>query len=264
MQADLKLDFVLIPAGECVVGSDPGRDRRAQPDEMPAHRLRISDFYLMRHPVTNAQYGQFLAATGRRPPLYWAELGQAAGRADHPVVGVTLADAVAFCRWAGEITGLPVRLPTEAEWEKAARGGDARLYPWGDRWEPGRANAGGRATGTTPAGCHSPQGDSPFGVADMAGNVQQWCSSLFGAYPYDPADGREALVYALDEERVLPNFQETGCTSNPQAPEAFVGKQCIRGGSWREGAHEGRSAYRSWAAPLHRSDDTGFRCCYEP
>jgi formylglycine-generating enzyme required for sulfatase activity len=265
MSVDLSLDFVLIPAGEFVIGSDPLRDRQAQVDERPCHRLSVSDYYLMRCPVTNEQYARFLDATGTRPPLHWPEPGRLAQLARHPVIGVSLLDAAAFCRWASEVTGLPVRLPTEPEWEKAARGSDGRVYPWGNAWDASRCNTGdGRPQSTVPVGSFSPQGDSPYGVADMAGNVQQWCSSLFGPYPYDPADGREALVNTLDEASLLPSLHETGCVSNPQQAEAFLGKPAIRGGSWRQTRQESRCAYRSWGPPMHRSDDTGFRCCYEP
>ncbi len=153
----------------------------------------------MRTPVTNAQYNQFVQATGHRCPVAWRDGVYPADKADHPVTGVTYQDALAFCRWAREITGLPVRLPTEPEWEKAARGPDDRLYPWGNQWRPELANnRENKSKGTTPVNAFSPQGDSPYGVADTAGNVQEWCSSLFGSYPYDPADGREAFVNNLN------------------------------------------------------------------
>lgn len=265
MQSALELDFVLIPDGEFVIGSNSSGDRLAQPDETPQHRLRVSDFYIMRYPVTNAQYRLFVEATGHRPPLFWPEGQFPAEKADHPVVGISLHDVAAFCRWAAEITGLPVRLPTEPEWEKAARGSDGRLYPWGSKWETGLCNSGeSKLSVTVPVSHFSPQGDSPYGIADTAGNTQEWCASLFGTYPYDPTDGREVLVYSLDGLNLMPKMHETGCVANPQQIEAALDKLVVRGGSWRQDRQQSRCSYRSWAAPMHRSDDTGFRCCYEP
>ncbi len=265
MQSELDLGFVLIPDGEFVIGSKPSGDRLAQPDEIPQHRLRVSDFYMMRYPVTNVQYRLFVEATGHRPPLFWPAGQFPEEKADRPVVGISFHDAAAFCCWAAEVTGLPVRLPTEPEWEKAARGADGRLYPWGSNWEMGLCNSREhRLSGTVSVHHSSPQGDSPYGIADTAGNAQEWCASLFGAYPYDPTDGREVLVYNLDGQSLMPKVHETGCVANPQQIEAALDKLVVRGGSWRQGRHQSRCAYRSWAAPMHRSDDTGFRCCYEP
>jgi formylglycine-generating enzyme required for sulfatase activity len=267
----LELNFVRIPAGEFIIGSKRQADPEASEAEMPQHVLSVSEFYIMRYPVTNAQYLQFMEATGHRAPLFWVDGKYPSGQADHPVAGVNFLDAAAFCLWAVQITGLPVRLPTEPEWEKAARGPDGRVYPWGNQWEPGRCNnASGKETrdgamplGTTPVTKYSPQGDSPYGVADLAGNVQEWVSSLYRGYPYNPEDGREELVHRLDSLSALPRFHETGATSMVNSSEAAFDKSILRGGSWREGRFLNRCAYRSWAAPMHRSDDTGFRCCYE-
>ncbi len=265
MQEKLNLDFVLIPDGEFTIGSDPLADRLTQTDERPQHRLRVSDFYMMCYPVTNAQYRLFVAATDHRAPRFWSNGQFPADEAEHPVVGVSFHDAGAFCRWAAEVTGLPIRLPTEPEWEKAARGPDGRVYPWGNEWDENVCNHGeGKPADTTPVDQFSPQGDSPYGATDMGGNAQEWCSSLFGKYPYDPNDGREVLVYNLDGQGLMPHLHETGCVANPKQIEAALDKQTIRGGSRRQGRHNSRCAYRSWAAPMHRSDDTGFRCCYEP
>jgi formylglycine-generating enzyme required for sulfatase activity len=266
MPPALDLDFVLVPSGEFVIGSDPSKDRSApsQPDEIPQHRLSVTGFYIARYPITNTQYQLFVQATGHRPSLYWPNGTFPQDKANCPIVGVALDDAAAFCRWAAQVTGLPIRLPTEPEWEKAARGADGRIYPWGDAWQDKLCNSKESKLGS-PCSVRkfSPQGDSPYGVADMAGNVQEWCLSLFGPYPYDPCDGREALVNNPDTP-TLPRFHETGCVADPQKIEASLGKQVIRGGSWRESKHQSRCAYRSWAAPMHRSDDTGFRCVYEP
>lgn len=262
---NITLDFIKIPAGDFLMGSDPRHDREAQADEQPQHVLSVSDFFIMRHPVTNSEYYLFIEATGHRAPLFWVNGDFPDDKAEHPVVGVSYLDAIAFCRWAGGQIGLPIRLPTEAEWEKAARGSKGQVYPWGDQWEPMICNTReAKLKDTTPVGYFSPKGDSPYGVADIGGNVQEWLSNLYGSYPYNPEDGRELLVNNLDHDQLLPRLLDTGCTSVPQSLEAAKDKSVIRGSSWRETKHQSRCAYRSWAAPLHRSDDTGFRCCYEP
>lgn len=262
---ELQLNFIKIPASEFTMGSNRSKDIEAHDDELPAHILHVSDYFIMKYPVTNEQYHQFVQATGYRVPLFWKDGVYPADKANHPVVGVTRQDALAFCLWAGQTTGLPIRLPTEPEWEKAARGPDMRLFPWGNTWKEGVCNTReGKYNGTTSVDRFSPQGDSPYGVADMGGNVQEWCSSLFGSYPYDPTDGREEYVYKLQESSLLPKIWATGTTSLIESAEASTGKAVIRGGSWRETKFQARCAYRGWAAPLHRSEDTGFRCCYEP
>ena len=265
MAEGINLDFVRIPEGEFLMGSDQRRDRLSEPDETPLHRLRVTDYYMMRYPVTNQQYQKFVEATGHRPPLFgWNDGKFLAEKADHPVVGVSFRDALEFAQWAAQETGLSVRLPTEPEWEKAARGPDGYLYPWGDTWQDGACNnEEARRGGTTPVDCYSPQGDSPYGVGDMGGNVQEWTCSLFGRYPYDPEDGREMLVYNQDAIDLLPKIRETGCTSIIYSNEATLDKSVIRGGSFREDRKQSRCAYRGWAAPMHRSDDTGFRLVYE-
>ncbi len=266
MTTEINFGFILIPEGSVTMGSDPYQDRNSQKDEQPQHTLLLSDYYIMKHPVTNAQYLAFVEATQHRKPLFWQKGIYPEDKADHPVVGVSFHDAVAFCRWASQITGQPVRLPTEPEWEKAARGSDARMYPWGNDWDASLTNTrDGKLGSTSPVGKYSPEGDSPFGISDTAGNVQHWISNLYGAYPYDPSDGREAFINNLDRDTTMPLLvHETGTTSVIDSLEASINKSVIRGSSWRESKVQCRCAYRSWAAPMHRSDDTGFRCCYEP
>ncbi len=142
----------------------------------------LDGFWIDPTPVTNAQFAAFLAASGRRPPQGWPPGGPAPDRAEHPVVGVTLADAEAYAAWAGKV------LPTPAQFEKAARGSDGRKYPWGD-------DAGLRTTNTKEAGVAAttpveayPRGKSPFGCFDMAGNVLHWTRGA-----YDPQKGTQAL-----------------------------------------------------------------------
>jgi formylglycine-generating enzyme required for sulfatase activity len=186
-------EMVLIPAGEFLMGSDPSVDKNAQDEEQPQHTLYLPDYYLAKTPVTNAQYAAFVHARGHEQPKHWKGGKPPRGKEDHPVVYVTWGDAVAYCNWLAEVTGKPYRLPSEAEWEKGARGTDGRIYPWGNQWDAKRCNtmkSGKRDT--TPVGAY-PQGASPYGLLDMAGNVWEWTRSVYKKYPYDPDDGREDL-----------------------------------------------------------------------
>lgn len=152
---------------------------------------------------------------------------------------MTWHDALAYCRWLAAKTGLPVTLPSEAEWEKAARGADGRIYPWGDEWDPGKCNSrkGGKGR-TTPVGAYSPAGDSPYGCADMAGNVREWTRSTYRDYPYDPEDGRGEL--------------------DNNAPHE------LRGGAFFSYQSNVRCAVRRRDHPSNRSSHVGFRCVVVP
>ncbi len=187
-------DMVFIPGGVFRMGSNDGH-----PNHQPEHQVHVADFYIDRWPVTNAEYKRFVDATGHPIPNYdvsWCdtrgynwdpETGRyPEDKADHPVVLVTWEDAMAYAAWARK------RLPTEAEWERAARGLIGRRYPWGDEFEPGRCNNKEEGLeGTSPVGYYSPDGDTAEGLVDILGNVWEWTNSLFRPYPYDPDDGRE-------------------------------------------------------------------------
>ena len=176
----LELDWVAIPPGEFFMGSDPARDPKAKPEEQPPSSVYLPRFHMARTPVTNAQYKRFVDATHHRLPEHWINGAIPPGKEDHPVVYVSWYDAWAFCEWAG------VRLPEEPEWEKAARGTDGRLYPWGNGLpDRSRCNFNGNEGDTTPV-TNYPAGASPYGVLDMAGNVLEWTGSLFLPYPYQP------------------------------------------------------------------------------
>ena len=216
-------EMVLVPAGEFWMGSGDGDDLG---DEGPRHRLALRAFYIDKHPVTNAQYKRFLSETGHREPEYWSN--QQFNQPDQPAVGVAWDDAQAYCRWAGE------RLPTEAEWEKTARGPDGRKYPWGNKWDAKRANSKeGGAGKPTPFGSY-PEGESPYGAHDMAGNIWEWTSSLYRPYPYQADDGRE--------------------DSKSQD------KRVVRGGSWEDGPRTLRVSCRAHNSPSSRNFNVGFRC----
>lgn len=188
-------DMVFIPGGSFIMGSDEGN-----PNHQPQHQVFVADFYLDRWPVTNAEYKKFIDATGHPIPNYevsWCDTQgynwepqtrmYPEGKAEHPVVLVTWEDAMAYAAWAGK------RLPTEAEWERAARGTAGRRYPWGDDLCSGRCNCkDADLHSTSPVGAFSPDGDTPEGLVDMVGNVWEWTNSLFAPFPYNPNDGRES------------------------------------------------------------------------
>ena len=179
------------------MGSDKAKDKNARDDELPQHKVTLPDYYIAKYPVTNAQWAVYAKVLKKKFDM----LG---GKETHPVVNVNWNEANEFCGWLntqnlqglGDLEGLKVRLPTEAEWEKAARGTDGRIYPWGNEWDAKRCNTSDGLLGfltswsTTPIMKYSPQGDSPYGVADMSGNVWEWTNSKREKYPYKN-DGRE-------------------------------------------------------------------------
>jgi formylglycine-generating enzyme required for sulfatase activity len=235
----IRLDLVRVPAGRFQMGSVMARDKHAQDAELPPHPIHVPEFHIGQYPVTNRQYKAFVQATGHRAPKHWEEGWIPRGKYNHPVVYVSWRDAVAFCTWLSQGTGQPFRLPTEAEWEKAARGTDGRTYPWGD--EPPnklRCNFNKNAGDTTTIGRYSPQGDSPYGCAGMAGNVWEWCQSLDEPYPYQADDGREDLQAS--------------------------GDRVLRGGSWFDPPAVVRCASRPSYDPDSWAVNFGFRIAREP
>ena len=239
----ITLDLVRIPAGEFPMGSVATRDRHAQDDEFPQHRVYLPEFHIGRFPITNLQYAAFVEATGSAAPAAWPAGQVPLGKEHNPVVAVLWQVARAFCAWLGDGTGLALRLPTEAEWEKAARGTDGRIYPWGDALpDEALCNFDNNVGETTPVGRYSPQGDSPYGCADMAGNVWEWCSTKYRPYPYRAGDGRE-------------DPQLDGVLEGLRAYDRRV----VRGGSYIYDERDIRCATRFRSNPNHRDPHVGFR-----
>jgi formylglycine-generating enzyme required for sulfatase activity len=258
-------EMVFVSAGEFVMGSEELGD-----DERPAHRVSLDGFWIDRYEVTNERFARFVVATGyqteaERCGWGWVWKGsewekvegadwrhprgpdsniepfgyaQDKGKMDHPVVLVSWNDADAYCRWAEK------RLPSEAQWEKAARGTDGRRYAWGDEFDSTNANTregwrmgNGEWTGdTTPVGNFSPQGDSPYGASDMTGNVWEWVSDWYGSDYYSQAP-----------------------SVNPPGPATGTYK-ILRGGSWPFDEVYARTSFRYNVRPDYTYDFAGFRC----
>jgi formylglycine-generating enzyme required for sulfatase activity len=193
-------EMLPVPGGDAAIGLPPSRvDEVASAwwhvgveagwiaKETPEHTVRVAPFWLGRYPVTNAQYLAYLRATGsERRPSTWYLGAYPWDRGNHPVCGVSAEDADAYAAWLTKETGHPYRLPTEAEWEHAAKGPDGREYPWGGVFDPARANT--RETGvhtTTPVGAF-PGGAGPFGHLDLAGNVEEYTADDYRPYPGGP------------------------------------------------------------------------------
>jgi formylglycine-generating enzyme required for sulfatase activity len=227
-------EWVDIPAGSFWMGSERGGG-----DEKPLHQVTLPRYQMARVPVTNAQYTIFIRETGHRPPEAWAGDRPPRGKDLHPVVNVSWSDAQDYTTWLSLATGKRVQLPSEAEWEKAARGSqDQREFPWGERFEAVRCNTRElEIVGTTPVGIFL-EGASPYGVLDISGNVWEWTRSAYQPYPYDPNDGREDLM--KDINRVL------------------------RGGSWYSYERYARCAYRYWSYPYYGNNHIGFRVVVLP
>ncbi|NJP07891.1 MAG: formylglycine-generating enzyme family protein [Chloroflexaceae bacterium] len=198
-------EMIEIPAGPFLMGSSD-QDKMAFSYEKPQHRLQLPTYFISQTPITNAQFRPFVEGDGYTNSTYWTTKGwqwrQHEKRvqpynwedanwngADYPVVGVSWFEAVAYCRWLSAQTGREYRLPSEPEWEKAARGAAGRIWPWGNQWQANRCNsieAGNDRT--TPVGSY-PHGASPYGVLDMAGNAWEWCATHWRKdYPYQICD----------------------------------------------------------------------------
>ena len=202
--------------------------------EQPQHPVWVNAFEIARFPVTNADYYMFVWQTSHRVPRGWIGFTYIEGDANNPVVGVSLSDALDYCDWLSKTLGQEYRLPTEAEWERAARGNDDRMYPWGNDFDPWRCNTMESAKrSTTPIGIYCPSGDSPFGVADMSGNVYEWTHSLLKPYPYQADDGRDEVNIG--------------------------GSVIVRGGSWYYTRKLARCASREAVNPTFVSPALGFR-----
>jgi formylglycine-generating enzyme required for sulfatase activity len=226
--------LLYVPGGEYTLGADDIGD-----DERPVHLVELSPFWIAKYPVTNEQYARFLAANpGSELPELWADKGF--NQPQQPVVGVSRKEAQAYCRWAG------LRLPSEAQWEAAARGRDRRRYPWGnDKPTPKHANFANRENGTTPVGAY-PKGAGPFGALDQAGNVWEWCEDVWNPEAYRDRNGqRDPVSTSLS----------TGLSTTGDSAV-----RCLRGGSWSDDAGYLAAAYRfrSWASNRFRY--FGFRC----
>lgn len=263
----ISLTVIRIPGGRFLMGSDPKFDKEAYAGELPQHPLHLSDFYIAKTAVSNEQYLAFIRATGYQTLAEkrgwswawhsngWEKVSGAnwqhpqgpdsdiVGKPDHPAVQIGYEDATAFCCWLSDETGRPFRLPSEAEWEKAARGDDGRLYPWGNHWAAERCNTLAAGVGDTTPVTAYPAGASPYGVLDMVGNVWEWTASLWGGqmirptfgYPYLAGDGREDLTAGAEVHRIL------------------------RGGSWPYLPDLARCAARYWFKHNRRLALCGFR-----
>jgi formylglycine-generating enzyme required for sulfatase activity len=266
--------MVTIPAGPFLLGTP--KEQRAEllrlhktesesfddqllDNELGQHEVTLPAFAIGRFPVTNAEFARFMEAGGYAKQDYWTEAGwqrkekegwseprtwkdKQFNQPEQPVVGVSWYEAAAYCRWLSAESGRPYRLPTEAEWEKAARGSDGRRYPWGNAWEKEKCN--NKELGldrTTPVGQYSPVGDSPYDVADMAGNVWEWCSTRWGRYAFKAQFG---FPYQSDERE------------DPEVDDSRV----LRGGGWGNGAAQCRCSNRFGGRPGSGDIVWGFRC----
>ena len=221
-------EMILISSGDFLQGDEDGSR-----DEQPQHTVLLNAFWMDRYPVTNQEYKMFVDVTAHRRPPHWTSGTYPLEQANHPVTNVSWQDAEDYAEWVGK------RLPTESEWEKAARGTLGRTYPWGDAFRKDNVNSTNEYGGTT-AIDQFPGGGSPYGVMDMCGNVQEWCSDWY----YD-------------------DYYKTAPVDNPTGPAGGQYRVC-RGGFYAENRMGVRCSQRHYAPPSTMQDHIGFRCARTP
>mgnify|MGYP001158007861 CR=1 FL=1 len=273
------LGFIHIPAGQFYMGSDKKKDSLAYDIELPQHKVELGEYYIARYPVTVAQFKAFVDESGHKPQ----DSDSLSGLPNHPVVSVTWYDAIAYCNWltkllrqgfplstsiAGQLAegwqvavptvppelierlqeGWRVTLPSEAEWERAVRNTDGRIYPWGAKFDPDKANTGETGIGgTSPVGCFPP-GASPEDLLDASGNIWEWTRSLWGSDSKKPR-----FVYPY-----------SGCLAERESQNA--GREILRvmrGGSWDDLSSVARCAYRFGDYPSRSFKYLGFRISFK-
>jgi formylglycine-generating enzyme required for sulfatase activity len=232
------IEFIKVPAGKFIMGSK-NDNQLAKDTEKPQHSLELPDYWMARFLLTNEQYAAYVG-NDKHPLKDWEN------KKNHPVVNVSWNDAMAYCKWFNATYAedlkkysLTLHLPTEAQWEKAARGEYGNEWPWGNEFDSSKCNSReGNKVESTPVGAYSPQGDSPYGCADIAGNVLEWTHSLWREYPYQFDDGREK--------------------------EDDAGSHVVRGGAFLGNGEFARCATRSVSESHGNNPFTGFRVCASP
>lgn len=242
-------NFVLIPAGEFSMGLDEGKDdftkdKKVPTDEIPAHSVKVEAFYLAKYEVTNAEYKKFIEDSKHPAPKSWKGGALEPGKEDFPVTDVSWDDAKAYCEWLSKKEGFQFRLPTEAEWEYAARGTDKRIFPWGNYWKDGVANTlqeldrSSKQTLLLPVNVepNNTRDKSASGIFGMGGNVCEWTDSNFAAYP---------------NGKYQPKGKDTEC-------------KVYRGGAFSSELGDARTTSRKWSLTTTTRPDLGFRVSATP
>lgn len=254
--------MIRIPAGKFLMGTtkeqaaqvikEGGKDWKKWVEwEQPQHTVELSEYSIGKYPITNREYQAFVREAKYTPPRGWDGDQFPPEKGGHPVVNVSWDDANAYCKWLSDKSGKQYRLPTEAEWEKAARHsplpqgeGESLIYPWGNGFDPKNANTSEAKIGdTSEVGQFSPQGDSFYGCADMAGNVWEWCNDWFNEKEYEDRAGKS--------------------TKDPQGPEKGTFR-VLRGGSFYNNRWGARCALRLRDLPLNSFISWGFRVASSP
>ena len=239
---------VSVPAGEFVMGTDSDR---ADLYDTPRHSVNLSAYYIDKYPVTVAQYARFVSMKGQRPPLDWENGQIPTKKLTHPVTMVSWHDSKAYCAWQNK------QLPSEAQWEKAARGLNGQRWPWGERMNADAVNTY-YSIGSTTKVTRYKNGVSPLGVYDLAGNVSEWTSSDFIPYPGTQATGEvfQAKITAV-----------TSTADSAMKVASLVNVEGTfkvrRGGSWKSDPFSTSSYHRNFSLPHYASDFFGFRCARE-
>ena len=219
------IDMNMVTAGQFWMGSSLNESKNET--EKPRHKVKLATYYIDKYPVTNQAYRKFMKEAGHPEPPFWAD--PQFNNPTQPVVGISWEDAMAYAEWANK------RLPTEAEWEKAAKGEGGQMYPWGDEFNPGLANVDYVMVQTSQVD-RFPGGASPYGCLDMIGNVWEWCSDWF------------------DE-----NYYALSPSENPEGPPKGD-RRVIRGGAWDTISFNARNAFRFFSEPDVKASNIGFRC----